>query len=110
MSTAELLKAARAKIEKPENWTKGTNARDANGNPTAAYSPAAVCFCAIGAIHSITMPRTLPNLDARTAMVRALMHFHPNCFVSDFNDAPTTTHANVLALFDEAIANEEAAA
>lgn len=38
-------------LAKPENWTKGTYARDAKGDlADAAFGPAAVSFCVQGAI------------------------------------------------------------
>ena len=39
-----------ADIIEQTGWTQGAIALDAAGNPTSALSPAAVCFCTIGAI------------------------------------------------------------
>jgi len=42
-------RAAKAIIEKPENWTKGSFARSATGGAVPTDDPEAVCFCALGA-------------------------------------------------------------
>ena len=47
-TTLDILKAARATLANPENWTKGCYARDAAGNMCKPYSPNAVKWCAIG--------------------------------------------------------------
>ena len=100
-AVAEVLRAARAKIEKPEHWTQGVLSRDANGTPSfyAAAHTKAVCWCASGAIFSAAGESDpLDALDAFRSMI--------NGSIPQFND--THTHAEVLAAFDKAIAAAEA--
>src|ERR1041384_63854 len=46
----EILSHARSFIDKPDKWTKHTNARETNNYPVNPESTNAVCFCAYGAI------------------------------------------------------------
>lgn len=94
MNAAEILRAARAKIDAPEKWTKGESARDASGRGVFSNSPAAVCFCSIGAIGNI--------IDS-TPMDIFRKAIGCGC-ISDWNDHKDRTHADVLAAFDKAIA------
>jgi len=103
--TADILRKARAVIEKPENWTKGDFARDAKLRPISALSTDAQCFCTWGAI--IRVSENAPQMNnAADALYRHLNH---PMDLDVFNDDETTTHAEVLSLFDRAIAAEEAA-
>jgi hypothetical protein len=95
VKTLEILKAARAKIEKPECWTQDFYARSASGKKVVARSPAAVCWCSYGALQSVMKAKLLP-IEIVLLLERP-MH---GC-IADFND--THTHAEVLAAFDAAI-------
>lgn len=106
MTPAEQLRAAKALIDTPEKWTKGEYATGPHGTYASQYSDNAVCYCAMGAIERADY------LDGdwgahfflrKTAIERGAMG------VIDFNDAPTTTHADIMKLFDDAIALAEAA-
>jgi hypothetical protein len=107
MNAHELLLAARTLIQTPNDWTKGVNARDAAGEPVEEYHPNAVCYCALGAV-DITDFRNgadsreyWRSVDALNAAVPApYQHWE----VHEYQDLPETTHADVLALFDRAIA------
>ena len=85
-------------------------AKDAQGgNRHRGYSPGTTCWCAVGAVEAAT---GYAVIEPNTALaVRALERVMPRRegSVPSFNDAPTTTHADILALFDRAIAAEEAA-
>lgn len=101
----ETLKAARALIADPKHWTRGTFARDANGEPCASGAVEAVCFCALGALKRVAPSWTLVdaiqqhiyNLDREALMLG----------VAGIND--NLGHAAVLALFDRVIAHLEKA-
>lgn len=102
MTTKEILVAAKALIEKPEAWTRGVLARDAAGFEADVRSPAATCFCASGAI----MRTTYDDMERRGAWDA----FH----AAIGEDSPLLTtwndnhgHAEVLAMFDKAIAAAE---
>lgn len=92
----ENLIAARALIDTPEKWVKDAHEKDG-------------CYCAMGAIGAV-LPRNYHGWVSDTAQYRALAaavpaEFHGN--VPNFNDHPATTHADIMALFDRAIAAQE---
>ena len=101
-----VLIAARAKIEDPKNWTKGTPARDSHGRKTLATNPDACMFCMIGALDS-----AIGSLGSESAFMDAadaLLPFIPNGWgIPDYNDHESTDHADVLAIFDKAIASRQ---
>jgi hypothetical protein len=99
MTVKETLKAARKLIANRKRWTRGASARNARSRPVNVDSPAACRWCAEGAVL-----RFLPNgiglywineLLCKAAGMPIGGSFH------NFND--THTHAEVLAVFDEAI-------
>lgn len=54
MNNIEYLKAARAVIEKPENFTTGDWARDAEGTSVDVTDPKATCYCTLGAMRKVS--------------------------------------------------------
>jgi hypothetical protein len=106
MTAHELLIAARAMIPTPNDWTKGVNARDADGDPVDACDPNAVCYCAEGTMQCAdAVSRGNGNfLRALAALSAALPEAYQNWDIHEYQDLPETTHADVLALFDRAIA------
>ena len=109
-ATAETLRAARALIDAPEKWTRGFYARDTHGVLVYPTSRDAVCFCIQGALRRVVASDGFTRLteDAENAISRALLRSNWEMNPPDFNDDPETTHADVLAAFDCAIAAEEA--
>lgn len=99
MSLANDLRAARALIDAPERWTKGVFCLDGK-------------YCALGAALAVSIPG-LPIELALSDAVPASFHnygWHLRIVrIVRFNDAPATTHADIMALFDRAIAKAEAA-
>jgi hypothetical protein len=95
IETANALRVAKARIDTPGKWCKhqGDNGRGA--------------LCAFGAIWGmpVAVLRAL-----RAEVNRTIGGTCDSDYVSlaSFNDAPTTTHADIMALFDRAIAAEEA--
>lgn len=103
----DVLRKARELIARPEGWTKRANARDARGGIVGVGSGRATCFCAVGALWHADAP----NFHSVRALRDALESVLPAGVaieIEAFNDDPGTTHADVLALFDRAIAAEEA--
>jgi len=100
--TAEILKAARDLIAKPENWTVGGLARNTDGVFVSVDSCDAVCFCALGAVDKIS-----ESPEDRNAAYEALRDSlgEGRRMVATFNDEHT--HEEVLDLFSKAIAAEE---
>lgn len=99
----DALVAARAVIEDPANWTRGTLARTKNGVPTLATDPNACCFCAYGAVAKV-LGQQDGNLYKDT--MNALNISGQRCFRTDYvasivND--TLGHEAVLKVYDDAI-------
>lgn len=92
MTTREVLVAARALIDTPEKWIQGTWNLD--------LASGATCFCALGALREVV--GGLAG-DAFSLLCDQVPGRYKRG-IARFNDAPTTTHADVMALFDRAIA------
>jgi hypothetical protein len=101
MTPLETLKAARDLISDPARWTQGCAARNANGESVDLMDEPAVCWCALGAIARTELVRGSGISDASKALRRVT----PFGLVAHFND--THDHAEVIALFDAAIAELE---
>ena len=101
----DVLVAARDLIAEPERWTQGSPARDAQGNRTGWGAPAAVCWCAVGAVEKAAESATALS-GRRSVLVEAAMselrHAIGRHAIFLFNDSHS--HAEVLAAFDKAIA------
>jgi hypothetical protein len=83
-------------------WAPITNsafARDNNKNSVNVINPTATCWGALDAISNASNPNILLALKARKALSEE-NRYH----LANFND--TSTHAQVLAQFDEAILNQ----
>lgn len=111
MIKSEILKAARALITSPDNWTQGSYARNAIGLTTLIASGEACRFCSLGAIERI-MHISRDNLrrnrdvaagDVRKCLVQAIYKYQGGVksTIARFNDHHT--HSEVLAVFDLAI-------
>lgn len=101
MKSSEVLRRARARIEKPENWTKGALARYATGERTVeSAAPGVTCWCALGAL-DWAEPVGWFRVYGRVCEAIG----GPD--LPRWNDAPERTHAEVLDAFDRAIALAE---
>lgn len=99
MDLVELLKDARRKISLPENWTQGEMARSSEGKEVNPYSIHAVSWCMAGALQSFEGAAGEAWLFMTKALgVNSLVHI---------NDNPQTSHADIMAMFDRAIALAE---
>lgn len=102
---------ARSRIADPGHWIKGTFRRDDR-------------YCTVGALREACPSdnaRAANRVECRLAKLLAeqlpsgrrmqwRMMFRPaRCALISFNDHPETRHADILALFDGAIARLEAA-
>lgn len=97
MSLHDDLVAAKALIDTPEKWAHESKSRVTEGGS---------CLCAIDAM-------TKANGETFHKLHRVMTRCLPSNFSADddneldpiaqFNDAPTTTHADVMALFQRAI-------
>ena len=104
MTPLETLKAARDLISDPARWTQGALARDANGNEIDSTDNGAICWCSFGAIQVYTQKKWLTDVDHYLQKVCCELF---DTSAERYND--THTHAEVLALFDAAIAELEGA-
>lgn len=97
MKTSEVLRAARDYLAVgPHRWFKGNMGNGEGG------------FCASGACGFVCDWHTIGTGSPWGAAVAALNSLTGGS-VSSYNDAPSTTYAGILALFDRAIAVVEAA-
>lgn len=104
------LRGARALIAHPDNWVKGVAARDSESNEVETDSARATCFCTVGALHkSLLVAGKGENVELYMEARSQLIRHRPDnsAGLVYFNDAPTTTHADVLGMFDRAIAELE---
>ena len=104
MTPLETLRAARDLISDPARWTQDELARDADGEEICPTEELAVCYCSFGAIQRFTKENEMTDADNHLQDV-CLRLF--GISVIELND--THTHAEVLALFDAAIAELEGA-
>ena len=113
----DLLVEARTLIARPEAWTQGAGARDADGEPVGVEHEDAVSWCATGALNramyrhvdSLEVPPPLQRARGRaetilTDTVRALTLGHYT-EATTYNDA--TNHACIVHAFDIAIADAD---
>lgn len=101
MNTLEVLRKARELISDPARWTQGEIARDTDGVTVHADHRLAVCWCAIGAVKHAAQHMGVHDVYK---VFDALDQTAPGGLVVQFNDDPATTHDDVLAMFDRAIA------
>lgn len=107
MTLRDDLIAAKALIDTPEKWGKGTSAYTSLPNKP---------LCAHGACRRLAhvTRRDEVEFSARQKLREVLPDVWPESrsaitldgirTVPDFNDHPDTTHADIMALFDRAIA------
>lgn len=97
ISVLEQLRAGRERIAR--GWCQHDFARKADGTPTDGLDPEAVTWCAYGAAHD----------DQRVERVleSALNEFAGTYLLATWNDKSDRTQADVLALYDRAIAAVE---
>lgn len=104
LTPLDVLVAARKLIDDPKHWTKGTYARNAEGDHSVPDSDKATCWCSIGAI--MRAAHGQPFVDTKAI---AALHRTGVTNVAGFNDAVGRKHFEVLKLFDNAIAQEREA-
>ncbi len=95
VETADALRRARARIEKPENFCQGVFARNRDGESVDPRSPQACQWCSYGTM----------LLDSLFDSMSAALSKRATRNVSRVNDVEG--HVAVLVMFDHAIAAEE---
>ncbi len=114
-NVADVLDAAADLLAKPGAWTRGQYARDDHGSPLQdGRNPAAVCWCAIGALEKVSdrlVGRKLVD-PLQRIVANTSNKFGEYGHISEWNDAPERTQAEVVAKLREAaaLARQEQAA
>ena len=100
------LRAARRLLTPKKRWTQAASARNTRGRSVEPVSKAAACWCLMGAIERVTAgPGSQNNTEGMCLM--AIRDATPNLrSIVQYNDQ--STHAQVLALLDRAIARRAA--
>lgn len=114
MKVSEMLIKAKALIENEANWIQGQYARETpNGKTLSPRDGRAKCFCAIGALRHVdgatghgdgVLMKAAEVLAKFAGAESADTH---SGRVMKFNDR--ASHADVLAMFDKAIAEAQKA-
>jgi hypothetical protein len=107
MTPIEILRDARTLIAEPEHWCQGAFAKRSDGRQVFPGDWDAAQWCAVGAVYRAAgslVSWTAVPLAVRVALTDAAET--TNGSVVEFND--NGTHADVLALYDAAIAALEA--
>ena len=100
MTIRDVLITARERITDPRRWCQGALAKDAFGNRVSPVKHNAVRWCAAGACDATA---GLMNAQSNAAVNALACELYDKSLVS-YNDRPETTHADILALYDRAIA------
>lgn len=113
----DVLRAAKAKIASPAVWCKGAFAKTADGGTVSKRpgidtwdNPRACQWCAWGAIKNVVSGGADARLEshALATLSSGISKYTGKLSgVVSFNDRSTTTHADVMAAFDKAIAIEQ---
>jgi len=90
-TVADVLRRAKALIDTPEKWSKGV------------FGPG---LCVLGAVYVANGREDVS--DTHVPWLVKALGLRNGCQVFEWNDAPETTHADVMAAFDRAIALAEA--
>jgi hypothetical protein len=104
MTTLAILTAARELLSDEARWTRTYMATNANGTPVAPRKRSAARWCCLGAITKYSSKRRLFEADYTPILIaenvlRGVIGYP----ITQFNDDPATTHADVLKAFDRAI-------
>ena len=129
MTPSEILTKAKEIISPPGNWTQHASARDSTGDKVIPKSPAAVCWCATGAINSFadelkedgTMVSRIQDtslaIDYLAKSIKLVTEQVPDRLAHDkfrseriivaFNDTKGRHHEEIVKRFDQAISLAE---
>jgi hypothetical protein len=105
VNTLATLCAARDLFTTPVAWNKrGNYAADATGKQVGVDSKRAVCWCVLGAVAKVA-DSEVSRIHASQALYRAC----PDRSLTNWNDRPATSFADLKKLFDTAIEAESRA-
>ena len=107
----KILVDARSLVMDESKWTQSADARDEKGQTVPFYSSKACCWCAAGAIY-----KAFNNMGDKVAFPEVEQKFRYTMYkcgisklhgIVTWNDLPSTTHQDVINVFDRAIADCE---
>lgn len=111
MTAIEMLIAARTRIANESAWCRGSSARNELGKSVDVHSADAASWDAMGSLYACIDEN---NIEASAlSSMNAVGHLNDTMhkmhgkkydYVSSYNDNPSTTHKDVIALYDRAIA------
>lgn len=105
----QILMEARELISRPKRWGQGYYAQNTSGEMVGPLDEDAVCFCGHGALLKVLNESPLSAGNEFYQCAGILKKFTPtterSSYFPYFNDAIETTHEEVLAVFDKAIAS-----
>ena len=93
---SQMLESAKRRISLPQNWCKGEQARDRQGRAVPYFSARAEQFCMAGALF-----REGQGFSSAWPFLNRAVGYKGVGFV---NDDSSTTHDDVLNIYDKAIA------
>jgi hypothetical protein len=96
VTVADILNKAADLIEPEGAWTQGAWQRGRSGREVKPDSPRAVCWCVGGAIEHVS------SIGIGSAAMTELRDHLSVMFISEWNDAPERTQAEVVAKLREA--------
>ena len=97
---SQKLRMARDLLADPQHWTKRWSARDAVGKEVSATSSEATCFCSLGVLE-------LFGVRSSYWLYRAMDKLGYDGLITIFNDRASTTHDDVMRVFNTAVALAE---
>lgn len=99
----DFLKAVKAKIDTPETWLKNIE--------TSVNDDGKKCYCVMGAWWNLRVSNNIMrnnSWSAHDALLESLpKKFKKHNSIVKYNDAPDTTHKDIMKLFDKTIARLE---
>lgn len=99
----KLLIRARARLSDPVRWTQYCIARNSKNEEVSAEDVEATCWCAFGAL--IAEDPTNDSLNDRVSefLEDVARTQKLTTYIGDINDAPETTHEDILLWLDTAL-------
>lgn len=110
---SQILLEARALLSSPSKWTRTSLAKGADKFSVNPYSPFATCWCLDGALIKAFKTLRFPESAYDDAMYVLAREIDPKgglvkSVVWDWNDDPSRTYEEVVALLEAAILRERA--
>lgn len=93
----KMFEEARRLLSDPERWTKGASARDRNGIPIGSLNHNATCWCSFGAIDKVV------NYNVLLQGYDIWLTKYLGKSYIQYNDLSSTTHEDIMKMFDETI-------